>query len=116
MAIQGMYLSADEIGRSARPLGVEDGPGGGLGRPSHSPGAVRETDRFYRELESWAEQWFGARVITTWSAQDYVSADAVPFIGRMPTTERIMVATGFGKWGFSNATIGAHVLADRVEG
>jgi nitrite reductase/ring-hydroxylating ferredoxin subunit len=52
-----------------------------------------------------------------WSAQDYKSADGLPFIGRLTAgAERVYVATGFGKWGMTNGTAAAMIIADLIEG
>lgn len=51
-----------------------------------------------------------------WSAQDHASADSVPYVGRSPRMAHTLVATGFKKWGLSNGTAAAMVLADVVAG
>jgi Rieske Fe-S protein len=51
-----------------------------------------------------------------WSAQDYDTADALPYVGRSPLTKRTVVATGFRKWGLSNGTAAARMLADLLTG
>src|SRR4029078_13366858 len=52
-----------------------------------------------------------------WSAQDYMPADGVPFLGQLDAeSQRIFVATGFGKWGMSNGMVAARILTDRIRG
>src|SRR5688500_20154887 len=98
-----MYLSVDSPTRSIRPVDL-DGNGGGLivGGNSHKPGEAESTEACYQELEAWARQSFTVEgVVHRWSAQDYVTADRVPYIGRCPRTDHVFVATGFGKCGSS---------------
>ena len=42
--------------------------------------------------------------------------DGLPYVGRLPLTERIQVATGFKKWGLSNGVAAAQILAGNVDG
>ncbi len=43
--------------------------------------------------------------------------DHVPFVGRVsPASERVLVATGFKKWGMSNGSAAGLMLADRIAG
>ena len=44
-------------------------------------------------------------------------ADHVPFVGPVaPGSDRVFVATGFKKWGMSNGSAAAVMLADRIAG
>lgn len=55
--------------------------------------------------------------MASWAAQDYESANQVPFIGPMPRSGgRILVATGYNKWGMSNAVSAAHIITADVTG
>lgn len=114
----GMYLSVDSPTRSIRPVDL-DGDGAGLivGGNSHKPGEAESTESCYQELEAWARQTFAVdRVVHRWSAQDYVTGDRVPYIGRCPRTDHVFVATGFGKWGMTGGTVAAMILADLLTG
>ena len=113
---KGMYLSADSPTRSVRPLVLPDGPALVVGGDSHPPGEA-DTTAFDADLEAWARRTFSvAAVDQRWSAQDYRSADGVPYVGRSPRTSRTFVATGFKKWGMTNGTAAAMLLADLVTG
>ncbi|MGH9243291.1 MAG: Rieske 2Fe-2S domain-containing protein [Acidimicrobiales bacterium] len=48
--------------------------------------------------------------------QDHMTADDIPYVGRSPRMTRTFVATGFRKWGLTNGTAAAVVLADLVQG
>jgi len=64
-------------------------------------------------LLTWARRWFpDSRVVARWSAQDYHPVDELPYVGPLlPRDSRALVATGFAKWGMTNAVAAAHVLA-----
>ncbi len=116
-AINGMYLSIDQPSRSIRPLPLATGRGLVVGGGAHVPGEERDTASYYRELERWAvDNFAGATVVARWSAQDYISSDGIPYAGRMPTTDRIFLATGFRKWGLSNSAPAATLIADLIGG
>jgi Rieske Fe-S protein len=52
-----------------------------------------------------------------WSAQDYMPADDIPYIGKVTSgSERIFVGTGFKKWGMTSGTLAAMINADLILG
>lgn len=52
-----------------------------------------------------------------WAAQDYTSDTGLPFVGpAVPGDERVLVATGYGKWGLTNGAAAALALAGRILG
>jgi nitrite reductase/ring-hydroxylating ferredoxin subunit len=52
-----------------------------------------------------------------WSAQDYATVDSLPYVGpAQATDDRILTATGFDKWGMTNGTAAALLLADLCTG
>jgi glycine/D-amino acid oxidase-like deaminating enzyme len=110
---QGMYISVDEPTRSVR--STKDG-WVLVGGEGHKVGHDDDTTDRYASLELWAASAFGVRGVDhRWSAQDYVSADGLPFIGRLaPGVERVFTATGFGKWGMSNGAVAGILLADQI--
>ena len=53
----------------------------------------------------------------SWSAQDYQSINRVPFVGRCARRRKIYVATGYAKWGMTNAVAAAlHLSGVILEG
>jgi Rieske Fe-S protein len=112
--IQHMYISVDQPTRSLRSTGDGYLIVGGEGHPV---GTDEDTTRRYDALESWAQEKFpGANVEYRWSAQDYRSADRLPFIGRLAAgTDRVFVATGFAKWGMTNGTVAAMIISDLIQ-
>jgi Rieske Fe-S protein len=77
-----------------------------------------DTRQRYAALEDWARANFPVRSVDyRWSAQDYVPVDHVPFVGPVsPGRDRVLVATGFKKWGMSNGSAAGILLADRIAG
>jgi len=117
-APQGMYLAADTPSRSARSAPIDGGQVVLVGGESHKVGQDDDTAQRYRSLEDWARRQFPVRSVDyRWSAQDYLPVDRLPFVGPLsPGSERILVATGFQKWGMSNGTAVAMMLVDRIIG
>lgn len=84
-----------------------------LGGEGHRAGENREGGR-YAKLQKQAEILYpDCRVAAYWSAQDCVTADNVPFIGRYaPDRPDWLVASGFQKWGMSSSMTAALLLKD----
>jgi glycine/D-amino acid oxidase-like deaminating enzyme/nitrite reductase/ring-hydroxylating ferredoxin subunit len=113
----GMYLSADPATRSVRPL-VSGGNQAVLAGEEHKVGHGPDTHAHYQALEGWARERFPVRSVDyRWSAQDYLPADNVPYIGRLlPGYGRLHVATGFKKWGMTHSAVAAMLLRDEITG
>lgn len=96
-----MYISAEDPTRSLRPA-----PGRRLivGGEGHKTGQDPDTRERYATLEAWTRSCFDVEAIEQrWSAQDYVTVDGLPYVGRLGRNEaRVLVATGFRKWGMTN--------------
>jgi glycine/D-amino acid oxidase-like deaminating enzyme/nitrite reductase/ring-hydroxylating ferredoxin subunit len=84
----------------------------------HKVGTDNDTRARYAALEAWAREHFPVAAVTArWSAQDYMSADSVPYVGKVPAgSDRIWTATGFSKWGLTNGTAAAMILTDLIQG
>jgi glycine/D-amino acid oxidase-like deaminating enzyme/nitrite reductase/ring-hydroxylating ferredoxin subunit len=119
---EGTYISADGPTRSIRPVSDADGPGdaadlvvGGNGHPVGRPdGESAAVD----DLIAWTQEHFpGAEETHRWSAQDYESHNLIPFVGALPRgLGRIRFATGYAKWGLSNAPAAALRLSAEILG
>jgi glycine/D-amino acid oxidase-like deaminating enzyme/nitrite reductase/ring-hydroxylating ferredoxin subunit len=116
------FLSVDGPTRSIRPVSDADGPGstaqlvvGGNGHPVGRSDSERAA---VDDLVSWTAQHFpGAEETHRWSAQDYTSHNEIPFVGAMPRgLGAIRFATGYAKWGLSNAPAAALRLTDEILG
>lgn len=114
-----MYLSAGSDSRSVRD--VPDPDGGSrllVGGAGHAVGRARSERSHVDRLREWTQNYFPDAVEThEWSAQDYRSHDAVPYIGRLPRgLGRIHVATGYDKWGMTNAVAAARAISGQILG
>ncbi|WP_169079374.1 FAD-dependent oxidoreductase [Microcella alkalica] len=123
----GQYLSVDSPSRSVRTTPDHAGDGellviGGAGHPvgrhgTDGPGGKNPSPAArIAELTAWTEQhWPGSQRTHVWSAQDYEPTDGIPFVGWVPFTKRrIAMATGYDKWGMTNAVQAALQLSARL--
>jgi Rieske Fe-S protein len=113
-----MFISGDSPTRSIRAV-----PVGGeelllVGGEGHKTGQGGDTEQRYGALEQFArEHWDVESVEYRWSAQDGTTIDSVPYVGPMtPRNDQVLMATGFAKWGMTNGTAAANMLADRILG
>ena len=116
---RGMYLSADAPTRSLRTaqhdgqeLLLVGGNGHPVGRHPSPPSAL------VAELTTWTERHFpGAERAYVWSAQDYQTHNHVPFVGKLPRGRgHVFLATGYNKWGMTNAAASALRLSGEILG
>ena len=110
----GMFIGVEQPVRSIREasgLLLTGGNGHPVGR---EPSPLARAD----ELTAWTqEHWPGATKVASWSAQDYSPAHHVPFVGWMPRGRgKIFLATGYDKWGMTNAVAAALTLAADILG
>jgi glycine/D-amino acid oxidase-like deaminating enzyme/nitrite reductase/ring-hydroxylating ferredoxin subunit len=117
-AVDGMYLSADSPTRSLRDAPGDDDALLLVGGNGHVTGRAASPAARLAELREWTEGWFPlARFVAQWAAQDYVTADRVPWAGPvLPGQDEVLVAGGYGKWGMTNAVAAALALSSRILG
>lgn len=110
---EGMYLGIDQDGLSFRPQGDILLLGGG----SHRTGINRRGGQ-YEKLREMAQVFYpGCHEVACWSAQDCMTPDGIPYIGRFSARRPDWyVATGFGKWGMTSAMVSARILTALVTG
>ena len=103
----GMFIDAEGCGPSIRSSGELLLFGGGAHRTGSQGGA-------WRELEAFASAHYPqSREVCRWAAQDCMSLDGIPYIGRYgKNTPGLYVATGFNKWGMSSSMVSAMILGD----
>lgn len=112
----GMYLSASEPTRSLRSVEWEGRNLVIVGGENHKTGQGICTISHYENLELFAGNLLGIKSIPfRWSAQDLVTLDRVPYIGKISDKEEIYIATGFGKWGMTSGTLAAQIISDQIE-
>jgi glycine/D-amino acid oxidase-like deaminating enzyme/nitrite reductase/ring-hydroxylating ferredoxin subunit len=114
----GMFISGDGPTRSVRAVPLDGDELLLVGGEGHRTGTGGDTEERYRRLERFArEHWDVERVEYRWSAQDGSTIDSVPYVGRVtPRSDRVLMATGFAKWGLTGGTAAAMILADRLLG
>lgn len=115
---EGMYLSVDTPTRSIRttPVGGEERLL--IGGNGHPVGRHPSPLSLVHDLTRWTEEFFpGAECTHSWSAQDYRPAGRIPFTGWLPRGRgRVFIATGYDKWGMTNAVAASLTLAADILG
>ena len=108
--LDGMYVDEADKGLSFRRWGDLLLLGGGGHRTGKKGGGWRELSVFA------ARNWPRAREVYRWAAQDCMSLDGIPYIGRYaPDTSGLYVATGFNKWGMTSSMVAAQLLSDLLQ-
>jgi glycine/D-amino acid oxidase-like deaminating enzyme/nitrite reductase/ring-hydroxylating ferredoxin subunit len=117
-APDGMFISVDSPTRSVRAAPSDVGQLLIVGGEGHKTGQAIDTRQPYERLERWTLEHFGLDDIRyRWATHDYTSVDKVPFVGRLiPWASDVFVATGYGKWGMTNGTAAAILIADLLTG
>ncbi len=107
---KGMYLGADDGYSFRRWKNCLLLGGGGHRTGKHAGGES------YAELRRRAKEWFpNSREVAHWSAQDCMSVDDLPYIGRYAASKPYWyVATGFRKWGMTGSMIAARLLSEQI--
>lgn len=119
---EGMYLSVDEPSRSLRTTPDGDDELLLVGGNGHGVGRHQSPESRVADLDAWTRRnWPGAERTHVWSAQDYEAPHGVPFVGKLPRGRgRVYLATGYDKWGMTNAaqcglTLAATILGELPE-
>lgn len=113
--LSGMYYGIEEDALSFRSVGKDVLLGGG----SHRTGkkiTCNDAKYGYSFLEKKAKQYYPeAEIVARWSAQDCISHDKVPFIGKYSVFFPYWyVATGFKKWGMTTSMIAATAINEEI--
>ncbi|MDE6672814.1 MAG: FAD-dependent oxidoreductase [Ruminococcus sp.] len=107
--INGMYVDENHKGMSFRNYGDLLFVGGGGHRTGEKGGNWNELRDFAKLHYPDAHEKF------YWSAQDCMSLDGIPYIGKYSqNTPNLYVAGGFNKWGMTGAMVSAMILSDMV--
>jgi glycine/D-amino acid oxidase-like deaminating enzyme/nitrite reductase/ring-hydroxylating ferredoxin subunit len=114
----GMYISAESPTRSIRTTPHDGAELLLVGGEGHKVGQEPDTEARYTALADWMRGHFDVGAVAWhWSTQDPITADHVPYIGKLhPAADNLYVATGFAKWGMAHATVAAIILSDLVDG
>ena len=110
-SMNGMYVDECDKGLSFRNYGDLLLLGGGGHRTGKKGGS-------WQELEDFANKYYkNAEIVGKWATQDCMTLDNIPYIGQYSkSTPNTFVATGFNKWGMTNAMVAADILYNLVCG
>lgn len=111
--LEGMYLGTGPLELSFRPQGELLLAGGG----NHRTGKNKRGGQ-YEMLKNRVKAYYpDCRETARWSAQDCMTLDGVPYIGRFSAGKSgWYVASGFGKWGMTSAMVSARILTAMIAG
>jgi glycine/D-amino acid oxidase-like deaminating enzyme/nitrite reductase/ring-hydroxylating ferredoxin subunit len=86
-----------------------------IGGSDHKTGHG-DPEKAFEDLESYCRQYYPVEKIAyKWSAQYYVPADGLPYIGQLPAApDHIYAATGFNGNGMILGTVSAIVLSELI--
>nr|WP_280356607.1 FAD-dependent oxidoreductase [Nocardia otitidiscaviarum] len=114
----GMYISADAPVRTLRPIPTDRGDLLLVGGTGHGVGRTERARAHADDVVRWTQRHFpGAEPVFRWSAQDYHPIAELPYVGPLlPWNDRVLVATGFAKWGLTNGVAAARALVGRLTG
>ena len=112
-SIEGMYIDYEKQGYSFRNYkgllllgGISQRTG-----ENESGGSYDKLRKFAKEIYPNSKEKYH------WSAQDCITIDGIPYIGRYSdSTPNIYVATGFNKWGMTSAMVSAMIISDFILG
>ena len=111
--VDGMFIDYDKEGYSFRMYKNLLLFGGASHRTGENPTGIA-----YEKLREAAKKIFPHAVERYhWSAQDCMTVDGMPYIGRYSKkTPNVYVATGFNKWGMTSAMVSAFIIRDMILG
>lgn len=111
--LDGAYLGVDPNGlsfRNAENLLL-------LGGEGHRSGKNHSKNPYASLLKSARHWYLGCAEAARWSAQDCMTIDGLPYIGRYASSRpNWFVATGFQKWGMTNSMVAAKCISDLICG
>ena len=108
--VDGMYVDESDTGLSFRSYADLLLLGGGGHRTGKKGGC-------WQELQAFANTHYkDAEVVGKWATQDCITLDGIPYIGQYSRSlTDVFVATGFNKWGMTNAMVAANILCDLIQ-
>ena len=113
---EGMYINVNDPIYSMRYHFSDSGSLLILAGGNHRTGEKDDENEQYNELERFLKSNFkNAEIVSKWSAQDCMTYDKIPYIGRYSDSmENLYVATGFKKWGMSGSGAAALILKNKI--
>ena len=112
----GMYITAEDPGRSLRSQSSDNGELIFVGGEHHKTGQGEDTVKHYDALVDFANANFSVVDMPyRWSTQDCMTLDGLPYVGHFTSnTPNLYIATGYGKWGMTNSMASSMILRDLI--
>lgn len=87
-----------------------------LGGQSHIVGKNINENKIYNQLVDYAIKYFSKfELISSWSIQDNISLDKLPFIGQINKYNRnLFISTGYNKWGMTSTASAAIIMSNMI--
>ena len=116
--LDGTFISVDEPMRSILAIDVDGSRYVLTGGEGHRAADTVDAGLRYRRLAAFSRERLGTgETGFRWSTQDAMPVDGLPYAGTLtPTAAHVHVITGLRKWGLTNGTAAALVLADTLSG
>jgi Rieske Fe-S protein len=81
----------------------------------HKIGEGGDETQHYEALAAWAHDRFGVSDVRyRWSTHDLWPVDGLPYVGRLGSANHLLLVTGFGGWGMTNAAAAGLMLRDLI--
>jgi len=111
-----MYLSTDNPGISYRSVINGDKRLLLVAGNGNKTGKNCNNINNYQFLEDNLKNTFGDyNILYKWTAEDCISLDKIPYIGRFSNiVDDMYVATGFKKWGMTFSNVAANIITDSI--
>jgi Rieske Fe-S protein len=115
--LDGTFISVDEPMRSILAIDVDGSSYVLTGGEGHRAAEAGDAADRYRRLAAFARGRLGVGETSfRWSTQDTMPLDGLPYVGKLSAAAHLHVITGLRKWGLTNGTAGALILADILSG
>lgn len=87
-----------------------------LGGQSHIVGKNINEKNIYNQLINYVIKYFSKfELISSWSIQDNISLDKLPFIGQINKfNNNLFISTGYNKWGMTSTASAAIVMSNMI--
>lgn len=116
--VNGIYINAGRPVHSVRTYSAKGARKLLLGGFGHKTGLEDDDKNAYDSLTQFLQSDFikaNQKPQYGWSSQDCVTLDEIPYIGEISKKHgNLYVATGYAKWGMTNATAAAMMLTDMI--
>jgi len=87
-----------------------------LGGSAHRCGKNTDGGKYDALEKEAAKLWKNSKVTAKWSAQDCITGDGIPYIGRFSRgIENWFIQTGYNKWGMTSSMAAARLTAQSIE-